>query len=632
MTMARASVFLVLVVSLVATAAAGELVLIAPHAAWSYLDDGSDAGVAWRAPAFEDSSWVTGEAQLGYGYGDEITLVRCRVGWPEATPCPGGGTADRIVTTYFRRRFEVEDPARLDALTLRLLADDGAVVYLNGQEVVRQNMPAGEIFYDTLASAAGGEDNTFTDYLLAPGDLVAGSNVVAVEVHQYWPGSSDVSFAAELRALDPLLPELVRGPYLQLGTSTGGVVRWRTGTAAATRLEVGTAPGIVDVTFHDAFVKTEHEVHLSGFLAETRYFYAVGTGAGQLAGFDEERAFVTAPPAGQRRPVRVWVIGDSGTANADAAAVRDAYRRHTGGQPADLWLMLGDNAYLAGTDAQYQAAVFDMYPTLLERVWLWPTLGNHDAASVVGTSGPYFDQFTLPAFGEAGGLPSGTEAYYSFDYANVHFVCLDSQRLDGLDPASAMLSWLSADLAASDQEWIVAFWHIPPYSKGSHDSDNAADSGGRLTLVRERLLPILEAGGVDLVLSGHSHSYERSMLLDGHYGTSDTLHASMIVDGGDGRSGGDGAYARDAGGRGAVYAVAGSSGWVGGGTLDHPAMVVSLASLGSMVLEIDGPQLDALFLNAAGTVDDTFTLRKDVLFADGFESGDVSAWSEAVPP
>lgn len=613
-------------------AAAGELVLIAPYASWSYLDDGSDAGTAWRVPAFDDSSWGRGEAQLGYGDGDEITLVRCRVGWPAATPCPGGGTADRIITTYFRRRFEVEDPVRLDTLTLRLVADDAAVVYLNGVEVVRQNLPVGDILYDTLASGAGGEDNTFTDHALVPGDLVAGTNVLAVEIHQHSPASSDISFNVELLAVDPLLPELLRGPYLQLGTPTGGIVRWRTSAPVPSRLERGASPGSVDAVINDPVATTEHEVQVSGLLPETRYFYAVGTDEARLAGFDEERSFVTGPPVGERRPFRVWAIGDSGTANADAAAVRDAYRRHARGHAADLWLMLGDNAYTTGTDAQYTAAVFDMYPTLLERAWLWPTLGNHDALSVVDQSGPYFDQFTLPEAGEAGGLPSGIESYYSFDYSNVHFVCLDSERLSGLDPASAMLAWLAADLAATNQEWIVAFWHHPPYTKGSHDSDNPADSGGRMTLMRERVLPILESADVDLVLTGHSHAYERSVLLNGHYGTSDTLSSSMVVDGGDGRPEGDGAYVKDDAGIGAVYAVNGSSGKVSGGTLDHPVTAVSLASLGSMVLDFDGLRLDAVFVSAAGTVDDSFTLQKDVIFTDGFESGDVSAWSSSVSP
>src|SRR5216117_1053841 len=115
-------------------------------------------------------------------------------------------------------------------------------------------------------------------------------------------------------------------------------------------------------------------------------------------------------------------------ASTNQAAVRDAYLAFTGSRHTDLWLMLGDNAYPDGTDAQYQAAVFDMYPALLHNSPVWPTLGNHDGQSADSAtqSGPYYDIFTLPTQAEAGGVASGTEAYYSFDYGNMHFVVLDS--------------------------------------------------------------------------------------------------------------------------------------------------------------------------------------------------------------
>jgi hypothetical protein len=177
-----------------------------------------------------------------------------------------------------------------------------------------------------------------------------------------------------------------------------------------------------------------------------------------------------------------------------------------------------------------------------------------------------------------------------------------------------MLSWLRADLANTTADWVIAYWHHPPYSKGSHDSDDPADSGGRLKEMRENVLPILDSFGVDLVLGGHSHSYERSYLLDGHYGVSTTLTAQMKVDAGDGRTAGDGGYAkRDRGmtpHAGAVYVVAGSSGWIGGGTLDHPVMVSSLNELGSLIIDISGDRLDARFLDDLGRIRDAFTLQK----------------------
>jgi hypothetical protein len=132
--------------------------------------------------------------------------------------------------------------------------------------------------------------------------------------------------------------------------------------------------------------------------------------------------------------------------------------------------------------------------------------------------------------------------------------------------------------------------------------------------MRENALPLLEQGGVDLVLTGHSHSYERSFLIDGHYGVSATFIPSMIVDGGDGDPLGDGAYQKQSPTtephEGAVYAVAGSSAKISGGSLNHPVMVTSLNVLGSMVLDVNGGVLDALFLDAAGQVRDRFRIVK----------------------
>ena len=145
-------------------------------------------------------------------------------------------------------------------------------------------------------------------------------------------------------------------------------------------------------------------------------------------------------------------------------AVRDGYASFARDRYTDLWLMLGDNAYPAGSDSSYQAAVFDTYPALLRQTVLWPTIGNHDLDPA------YFDIFTLPASGECGGVASGTESYYSFDYADIHFVCLNSYSEDR-STGGPMMTWLREDLQATTKNWIIAFWHHPPYSKGSHDSD-----------------------------------------------------------------------------------------------------------------------------------------------------------------
>ena len=586
---------------------ASTLTLVSKGAVWRYLDNGTDQGTAWRPRGFDDSGWASGPAELGYGDGDEKTVVSF-----------GPNKNNKYITTYFRHSFQVIDTSVLKGARLRLLRDDGAVVYLNGTEVARSNMPNGAIGYRTRATSGigGSAERIFHPISIDHQLLQKGANVVAVEIHQWSPTSSDISFDLELTG-DDGRAGVVRGPYLQRGAPTSGVLRWRTDRKTKTVAWLGSAPDKLTVKFIDNTARTEHRAVLSGLTAGTTYFYAIGDGKGILAGADQGHRFITPPTFGTSQPTRVWAIGDSGTADARAAAVRDAYLNLAGTRHTDVWLMLGDNAYGSGTDDEYQAAVFDMYPSLLRRIFLWPTLGNHDAVSASSKtqSGVYYDIFSLPRNAEAGGLASGTEAYYSFDHGEVHFVCLDSHDSDR-SKSGAMMTWLKADLAVTGARWVIAYWHHPPYTKGSHDSDNKFDSGGRLMDMREVALPILEAGGVDLVLSGHSHSYERSFLLDGHYGTSNTLTQGMMLDRGDGRASGDGAYAKRAPKlaphQGAVYVVAGSSGRTGGGPLNHPAMFISLNELGSLVLDIDGDRLDAKFLEANGKVTDSFTLLKGV--------------------
>lgn len=281
-------------------------------------------------------------------------------------------------------------------------------------------------------------------------------------------------------ASDAQAQTLARGPYLQLGTPTSVVVRWRTDQSSDSVARYGSSPSSLSQSAASPTATKEHEVILSGLAPGTRYYYSVGSSGAVLAGGDGDHSFVTAPLAGAPEPVRVWVIGDSGAANADADAVRDAFHEHAGARIADLWLMLGDNAYPEGTDDEYQAAVFDKYAALLRSMVLWPSLGNHDArspgsADSTTQTGPYYDIFTLPRAAEAGGVPSNTEAYYSFDFANVHFVALDSFDSDR-GSGGPMLSWLAQDLAANTQDWTIAFWHHPLMADLS-ENDRAARKG-----------------------------------------------------------------------------------------------------------------------------------------------------------
>jgi len=153
-------------------------------------------------------------------------------------------------------------------------------------------------------------------------------------------------------------------------------------------------------------------------------------------------------------------------------------------------------------------------------------MGTHDDlnANSLAQTGPFFENFVLPSAGESGGVPSGTESFYSVDYGNVHIVVLNTIGVD-VTSNGTMLSWLTQDLAATSAEWIIAVIHHSPYSKGSHDSD----TDPVMVAVRENILPVLEAGGLDLAIGGYSHDYERSFLVDGAYATPTIADGQCLI-------------------------------------------------------------------------------------------------------
>lgn len=157
--------------------------LIASSDTWKYFDLGTLPGANWAQASFNDAAWAQGPAQLGYGDGDEQTVV----GY-------GPDVNNKYITTYFRKTFVVDDITNLGSISANLLIDDGAVVYLNGMEVYRNNMPAGPITNTTVATQAVSIENSWVPFTIAEGLLQQGVNVLAVEVHQNGGTSTDISF------------------------------------------------------------------------------------------------------------------------------------------------------------------------------------------------------------------------------------------------------------------------------------------------------------------------------------------------------------------------------------------------------------------------------------------------------
>ena len=181
-----------------------QVVLVPQSSLWTYLDDGSNQGIDWISSGFDDSAWKTGFAQLGYGDGDEATVVSY-----------GSSSNNKFPTTYCRIKFQLTNPVDYKYYIVRILRDDGAVVYLNGNEALRSNMPQGIITYKTYASSSvsGSGEDEFYEYYLNNQLVVAGENTIAVSIHQRNGSSSDISFDLELIGTDELSLDS-DGPYV----------------------------------------------------------------------------------------------------------------------------------------------------------------------------------------------------------------------------------------------------------------------------------------------------------------------------------------------------------------------------------------------------------------------------------
>lgn len=419
-----------------------------------------------------------------------------------------------------------------------------------------------------------------------------------------------------------------RRPYLTLGTPHSMVIVWRTNRPIDPVVKFGRAPDHLDQTVADIVTKTatsadealrlhsaptgvyQYEAHISRLEPGTQYYYAIFDGTHVIEGGPEHH-FRTSPKPGSQTPFRFWTHGDSGRGNQPQADVYQAMLRFTeaDGRAPDLFLHLGDMAYSDGTDAEFQRNFFRPYEKTLRHTVLWPTMSNHEGHTSDGLVGigPYYDAFVLPKNGEAGGVPSGTASYFGFDYANVHFVCLNTYDID-LTPDGDLARWLKADLAEADADWLIAYWHHPPYTKGSHDSDREQ----ALIDVRTHIMPILEEGGIDLIFNGHSHIYERSMLIDGAHHTP-TVADGVVLDDGDGDPQGEGPYRKSAGlhpneGVVAVVAGCGGTGVRRDGTM--PVMRRVVTANGSVLVDVAGDTLTATMVGADGQVHDRFQIVK----------------------
>ncbi len=354
-------------------------------------------------------------------------------------------------------------------------------------------------------------------------------------------------------------------PYLQSLTSTSVLVVSQSKNRLLANLRYGSTEKLGKELMEEEPAH-DHVFKIEGLEPGTRYFYEVSHVTGETY---PVRSFRTLPEAGGE--VTVAVIGDSGTGSAEQVALAALMTKAS----PDILLHVGDMAYPYGAPSYYYQYFFKIYPELLASTCIYPTLGNHDCQKS--------PEYWLSAFHLPANNPAGSESYYSFDAGDAHFVCLNSC---GDDVPAEQVEWLKKDLSASDRSWKVVFLHHAPYSNGRH---------GGVDRVRKAISSVVESHGVDLVLAGHEHVYERTYpVLNGQV-RSGYQDPDFVSPGG------------------TVYVVTG-----GGGAPLYNFVGSPEAYLNSFFksvhhfcrLSITPERLECRAISAQGTLIDTFTIRK----------------------
>ena len=327
---------------------------------------------------------------------------------------------------------------------------------------------------------------------------------------------------------------VVRRPYLQQPADDSIVVVWATREAGPATVRYGktaeTARASVTATSRLVpasatglgFDYYQHSASLAALSSNTAYAYQPLVGGTAVSG---ETAFRTAPPDGSGS-ISFIAFADSGTGSPEQRQLAGVMA----GDTFDFAVHGGDIAYgnSGGTGdatyATYQSYLFDIYSWLPSKAFI-PVTGNHDSRPSNGDGRAYLDIFELPRNGASASFPDHAERYYSFDYGPVHFVALDTEfAFQDTTRRAEQVRWLEADLASTTQPWIVAVLHRAPYSSGGEHGSSPD--------VRAAFGPLFERYGVDLVLAGHEHTYERTVPLRESTNTADAFVTYIVTGGG----------------------------------------------------------------------------------------------------
>ena len=454
---------------------------------WKYLDDGSDQGTAWREIGFNDSSWSSGQAELGYGDGDEVTVVSY-----------GPSSRNKYITTYFRHTFDLNDLPSDPYLRILLKRDDGAVVYINGTQVVRAVMPDDTISYLTpaLTGVSGADEAKFYDYYSNSSLLRVGKNVIAVEIHQVNKRNNDISFDLSLQTVEVLPPPALdfrKKPYLIYeGDNTKYALLWQLKSEDTCLVEWG-----VDTNYTLCSAITseygndhQHKFVFSGLTPGQKYYYRVNNFRG---------SFYAAPDTGIKS-IKFLAYGDTrsypGAHNKVASQILKLINTDSAYQTfiINAGDLVSDGDYENIWDEEFFNAQYTSIRTMMSQLGYQAVRGNHEESGVL-----YKKYFPYP-------YQVNGAMYWSFDYGPVHVAVLD--YYDDFSNNSAQINWLKRDLSNTNKPWKFITLHRPGWSAGGHSNKK---------LVQDVIQPICLQYDVKVVFAGHNHYYARAVVDGVHH-------------------------------------------------------------------------------------------------------------------
>ncbi len=296
-------------------------------------------------------------------------------------------------------------------------------------------------------------------------------------------------------ALPALGAQIMRGPFLQQQNPDSMNVVWFTDSTSTGQVEWGLTTGYGNLT-QSTPSGTRHEVAATGLSADTLYHYRVRCDGVPLT---DDATFRTAPP-GSATAVSFTFVGDSCSAPSNCTATFNAMLPEVAN---GFCITLGD---LAGRGEDnitdyWQSHFFTPAASFIKHVCMYTTIGNHELYDETATyvyPTRYLYNWSQPT------ASSGSEFYYSFDKAHVHFVSIDT-FWSSYAAGSAQRNWLANDLAVTTRPWKIVFGHDGPYI-----SEDGSSHGS--STMRTHLVPLFAQYDVDLYLHGHYHNYERNMI------------------------------------------------------------------------------------------------------------------------